>query len=251
MSQTLKLNFNKTTEFTVYGWFRQINTYELNIPYVIQHLVATYFRICDQFIHDIWGKCCIDHNGMRVTTSPLQQSGNCRFNGDIQIQTNQFVQWKFQIEQFGRKNCPPWNIHFMSFGLKVHCKSTEEHGRWSVKTIQKIQGEWQRGKWKNGKRQNGKWTVKDLYYYTCEIEECYNNEEEGFYQEEQDQRVLWKEGDTLTMQYNHGKLSYQVNNNESYSIFNMPYNFSTFEYFKLYANIPYDSKVKMSQFYIE
>ena len=235
--------FNKATELTIYGWIRKINTQiKLNIPCVIKNLVGSYFRIYDQFIHNAKRNGSIDQNGMRVSTSSLRST----FDGEIKVQRNQLVQWKFQIIKFGNKIGSPASIHFMSFGVRVLSDSIEEYGLWNVKSIQKIQGLWQ----------DRKWITKQSYYHIGQIQQYYSedieNEQEDYdpyiFIEEPDQRIIWKQGDTLTMQFDHGKLRYQVNNKQPHLIFNIP---SEFEYFILYAEMPYDSKVKMTQFFIE
>ena len=253
MSETVKFMFNKRTELTIYGWIRKINTeIKLNIPCVIKNLVGAFFRIYDKFLHHLYGQCTIDQNGKRISTVRENPSGNCTLHGEIKIKRNQFIQWQFQIIKFGNKTGSTSSIHFMSFGVKVHCRSRKQHGIWNVKSIQKIQGQWQKGQLENGKWQEGKWISKESYYHIGEIQEYYSedtyNDEEGVCNEEPDQRIIWKQGDTLTMQFDHGKLRYQVNNKQPHLIFNIP---SEFECFTLYAEIPYDSKVKMTQFFIE
>ena len=246
MSETVKFMFNEATELTVYGWIRKTNTkIKLNIPCVIQNLVGSYFRTYDQFMHPEYGQCSIDQNGMRVSTSPLRPNGNCSLDGEIKIKSNQFIEWKFKIIKFGNKTDSSSNTHVMSFGVRLHSEhshSNEQHqyGVWNVKNIQ-TQGQWQDGKW-----------INKQHYHRGEVEGCYSQDiridEEWVCNQKSDDRVIWKQGDTLTMQYDHGKLRYQVNNKQPHLIFNIP---SKFEPLKLEAKISSDSKVKMTQFFIK
>ena len=67
------------------------------------------------------------------------------------------------------------------------------------KSIQKIQGLWQ----------DRKWITKQSYYHIGQIQQYYSedieNEQEDYdpyiFIEEPDQRIIWKQGDTLTMQF--------------------------------------------------
>ena len=63
----MKFKLNKATEFTIHGWFRQIDTHELNIPYAIKHLLEL-LELMINFIHLFFGQYTIDQNSTRVST---------------------------------------------------------------------------------------------------------------------------------------------------------------------------------------
>ena len=85
MSDTLNYKFNKRTHFTVYAWIRNVNKNKIHIPNVIKNIIIRYFRRCDQFLHNIFGNCSINLNGMQVQNSSLGPQGNCQVIGDIKI----------------------------------------------------------------------------------------------------------------------------------------------------------------------
>ena len=167
-SATMKFKLNKATEFTIHGWFRQIDTHELNIPYAIKHLVGAFFRTYDKFIHHFFGQYTIDQNSTRVSTVRKSPNGNCEFHGEIEIKRNDFVQWQFQIDKFAKTTInDPGDIHRMIFGLRKFCHSEgefEEFEKWTVGTEQKIQGTWQYG-WKDRKWQQVKWVAETEIQY--------------------------------------------------------------------------------------
>lgn len=223
MSLKLNFKFNKRTQFTIYGWIRQINRNNFHIPNVIKNVIGNYFECYDQFLKDLVGKCTIDQDGIRISTPSLQPHDNCQVTGNIKIKQNDIVEWKFQIDKFSNKIGPGWELREMTFGLCYFSNSEKEWGIWHLSNTGYAQFEY------------------------------FIDKKQG-YQNIQHMSINWKENDQLTMRYHQGAISYQVNSkheNELFNVTSLSNNSLTFGYYKLWAIIPYDCQVRMCHFFIQ